>query len=75
MDALAQRTYTHQRPPRVRPMCSHRQAFMLIELLAVIGIIALLLALLRPTIGRMKERAIRMLCVSHQPDLARIHQA
>ena len=52
-------------------------AFTLIELLVVIGIIALLLALLVPSLSGMREKANRMRCMSNvrQLVLASIHYA
>jgi len=50
-------------------MLKQRNAFTLIELLVVIGIIAILLALLMPTISGMKEQAMRVVCVSNQRQL------
>jgi prepilin-type N-terminal cleavage/methylation domain-containing protein len=46
-------------------MQKKRHAFTLIELLVVLGIIALLMGLLLPTVGRMKERAVRVICISN----------
>ena len=50
-------------------MQKKRHAFTLIELLVVIGIIAVLMGLLVPTVGRMKERAVRVVCISNQRQL------
>jgi prepilin-type N-terminal cleavage/methylation domain-containing protein/prepilin-type processing-associated H-X9-DG protein len=50
-------------------MQKKRHAFTLIELLVVIGIIALLMGLLLPTVSRMKERAVRVICISNQRQL------
>jgi prepilin-type N-terminal cleavage/methylation domain-containing protein len=53
------------------------QAFTLIELLVVIGIIAILLALLMPSLTGMREKAQRMRCMSNvrQMVLAAMHYA
>ena len=56
-------------------MRTRKRGFTLIELLVVIAIIAILAAILFPVYARMKEKAIRTLCLSNCKQLGTAFQA
>src|SRR4051812_42431260 len=51
--------------PALRHAHQKRSAFTLIELLIVIGIIAVLIGLLFPTLSRAREQSIRLKCANN----------
>src|SRR5687767_15770220 len=51
-----------------------RRAFTLIELLVVVGIIAILVAILLPTLGKIRASGYRVTCRAHLKDIGNLFQ-
>lgn len=63
------------RPLNRRPRVAMRLGFSLVELLVVIGVIALLIALLLPSLSRSRQAALRVACLSNLRQMAIAAQA